>query len=275
MSAAPPQALLGLGEVLHTRLRPVRHAFRYPAFFLLLPMRQWRQQGAALTPLARNRAAWLSFHDADHGEGGPDALAWVEGLLAREGLAQQADGEIWLQCFGRVLGYAFKPVSFWYAHAADGRLVAVVAEVHNTFGERHAYLLHGADLGFGKTIQAPKRFHVSPFCEVRGGYRFRFMRTDVQPSPRAVPRSVVRIDYEDEDGCLLQTSLSGALQPLSQAAIAAALWRMPWQSLGITARIHWQALRLWLKRVPFFHKPAAPSQDVTHPQATPVVERLT
>ena len=141
MNALP---LIGFGHVWHRRLRPVEHAFRYPGYFLLLPLRSLRTQPDPV--LRRNRLGWLSFHDRDHGEGGPDALAWFEQLLHSEGI-DDADGEIWLHTFPRVLGYVFKPVSFWYAHRADGSLAAVLAEVNNTFGERHAYLLAGPDLG--------------------------------------------------------------------------------------------------------------------------------
>lgn len=246
-----PRALLAWGEVRHRRLRPVEHAFAYPSAFLLLPMRALaaRPQPA----LARNRRALLSFHDADHGDGGGDALAWVLALLARHGVAD-ADGEIWLQTFPRVAGFAFKPVSFWYAHAADGRLSAVVAEVNNTFGERHCYVLHDPAIGWGATLRAPKRFHVSPFCDVRGHYRFRFART--------AGRIVARVEL-DEDGPLLVTSVSGTLAPLTPARVAATLARMPLLTLGVFARIHWQALRLWARRVPWFAKPAPPAVAVT------------
>ena len=140
------RSLIGFGHVWHRRLRPVEHAFRYPSYFLMLPMRSLRSQPDAI--LRRNRRGWLSFHDCDHGDGGTDALAWFEQLLHSEGI-EDADGEVWLHTFPRVLGYAFKPVSFWYAHRADGSLAAVLAEVNNTFGERHAYLLAGSDLAWG------------------------------------------------------------------------------------------------------------------------------
>jgi DUF1365 family protein len=244
--------LLAFGEVRHTRLRPAAHRFAYPTFFLMLPMRTLRAAPSAV--LARNRFGWIAFHDADHGDGRPDALAWVEELLAREGVVD-ADGEVWLQTYPRVLGYAFKPVSFWYAHRGDGSLAAVVAEVNNTFGERHCYLLAGPGVAFGRELSAQKVFHVSPFCETRGHYRFRFMR--------AGERVVARIEHDDAQGPLLLTSVSGRLQALSAASVRRALLSMPLMSLGVTARIHWQALRLWLKQVPFFRKPPAPETFVT------------
>jgi len=244
--------LLGRGEVFHRRLRPRAHAFGYRSYFLLLPMRALRD--TPCDALRRNGRGWLSFHDADHGDGGPDALAWLDGLLAAEGIAD-ADGEVWLQTFPRVLGYVFKPVSFWFCERRDGSLAAVVAEVNNTFGERHCYLLRGPELGWGREQQVAKVFHVSPFCRVEGRYRFRFMRT--------ADRLLSRVDHDDEQGALLHTRINGRLQDLTPARARAAFFAMPALTLMVMARIHWQALRLALKRVPFFSKPQPPERFVT------------
>ena len=250
--AGPAEPLLGIGLVRHRRLRPAEHAFEYPTYFLLLPMRSLRAAPAA--SLARNRRGLLSFHDRDHGDGRADALAWLEELLAAEGV-RDADGEVWLHTYPRVLGYVFKPVSFWYCHRADGSLAAVVAEVNNTFGERHCYLLAGAGVAFGRELEARKVFHVSPFCAVGGRYRFRFMRTP--------DRTVARVDHDDEAGPLLQTSVSGHLETLTPASARRAFFGMPMMTAGVIARIHWQALQLWLKRVPFFTKPEPPRAFTT------------
>ncbi len=250
MSIARP--LLGTGEVRHRRLRPSVNAFAYPTYFLLLPMRSLRAQPAPA--LARNAFGLLSFHDRDHGDGRADVLAWLDELLQCEGV-HDASGEAWLHTYPRVLGYVFKPVSFWYCHRADGSLAAVVAEVNNTFGERHCYLLAGPGLGWGRELVARKVFHVSPFCHVQGRYRFRFMRT--------ADRTVARIDHDDEAGALLQTSVSGRLAPLTPANARAAFFGMPLMTLHVVLRIHWQALRLWLKRVPFVGKPAPPQAFIS------------
>ncbi|MBI3349069.1 MAG: DUF1365 family protein, partial [Burkholderiales bacterium] len=111
--------MLGTGQVRHRRLRPREHAFAYASYFLWLPMRALRREACAA--LNRNDRGWLSFHDGDHGDGSADALAWVERLLATEGITD-ADGEVWLQTYPRVLGYVFKPVSFWFCERADGSL---------------------------------------------------------------------------------------------------------------------------------------------------------
>jgi uncharacterized protein len=246
-ASAAPLPQIGMGVVRHARLRPVHHAFQYRSYFLLLPMRRLRAQ--PWPALARNRFGLISFHDADHGNGGVDALAWLDDLLAREGVLD-ATGEVWLQTYPRVLGYAFKPVSFWHAHRADGSLAAIVAEVNNTFGERHCYLLSGPELAFGRELQARKVFHVSPFCAVAGEYRFRFMRT--------AQRCVARVDHFDAAGPLLSASVSGRLEALTSTSQRRAFFGLPLMTLGVVVRIHWQALRLWAKRVPWFSKPAAP-----------------
>lgn len=245
-------ALIGTGVVRHRRLRPREHAFEYDTYFLLLPMRALRARPEPA--LARNRFGALSFHDRDHGDARDDALEWLDELLQHEGVAD-ADGEVWLQTYPRVLGYVFKPVSFWYCERADGSLAAVVAEVNNTFGERHCYLLHGPELAFGRELTARKVFHVSPFCRVQGRYRFRFMR---KPD-----RIVARVDHDDDDGPLIGTSQSGRLTPLTAASARRAFFGMPLMTLGVVARIHWHALQLWAKRVPFTSKPVPPQQFTT------------
>jgi uncharacterized protein len=260
MNGGAVQALIGTGTVRHTRLRPARHGFAYPTYFLMLPMRTLRSLPCAA--LARNRFGLVSFHDVDHGDGRADSLAWIDDMLAREGVVD-ADGEVWLHCYPRVLGFTFKPVSFWYCHRADTTLAAVVVEVNNTFGERHCYLLQQPGLGYGRELRARKAMHVSPFCDVAGGYRFRFMRSAAHADGSAPERTVARVDLHDAQGLLIQTSVSGRLQPLTAASVRAAFFGMPLMTLGVIARIHWQALRLWLKHVPFFRKPRPPEAFVS------------
>jgi hypothetical protein len=246
-----PSSLLATGSVRHLRLRPAQHGFDYSTYFLLLPLRRLRAQPDAA--LARNRFGLIAFYDADHGDGRGDCLSWIDEQLAAHGITD-ADGEVWLQTYPRVLGYAFKPVSFWYCHRLDGTLAAIIAEVNNTFGERHCYLLCDG-VAYGRELQADKVFHVSPFCRVEGGYRFRFVRTD--------ERVVARIEHDDAQGPLLITSVSGELAPATAARQRRAFFSQPLMTLAVIARIHWHALRLLAKRVPFFTKPAAPDSAVS------------
>lgn len=254
---------IGEGTVRHHRLRPRSHGFAHRTWFALLPMHTLAPAAAA-SGLAVNRRGLIAFHDADHGDGraGADggAQGWLRALLHAHGV-RDADGPLWLHTYLRVFGYAFKPVSFWYCHRADGTLRAIVAEVNNTFGQRHCYVLDAP--AWGSTLHAPKHMHVSPFCRVEGGYAFRFMTA----ARGTAPHTVVRIEYADAHGTLLRTSVAGALRPARAADWSGLLLRHGWHSAAVIARIHWHALRLWLKGVPFHPNPAAPSIGVTRQSA--------
>jgi DUF1365 family protein len=238
---ARPQ--LSLGQVMHRRRRPAANAFVYPVFYVTVPLRNMAAANCGIFSVDRRNL--LSLYSRDHGaRDGSPLLPWIEALLREHGLP--ADGEILLQTFPRVLGMLFNPVSFWFCHDRAGALIAVLAEVNNTFGGRHNYLLHnpdGAPLADGQVLRAEKCFHVSPFNEIEGSYRFRFQR-------RATLH-VAHIDYDDAAGELLLTAISGRPRAWTAGALLAAFARMPLLTAGVVFRIHWQALKLWLKGVPF------------------------
>jgi len=168
-----------------------------------------------------------------------------------------------LRTFPRVFGYAFNPVSFWLCRRQDGALRAIVVEVNNTFGEKHCYLLAHDDarpIKNGELLRAVKVFHVSPFCRVEGEYQFRFLE---RPDDCGVHRVLARIDYRDSAGDLVLTSISGQLVPATAIVLLRGWLRQPLFTFAVMGRIHYQALRLWLKKVPWFSKPAPPSWTVT------------
>lgn len=244
------------GDVFHARFRPHRHEFRYPVFFLRLNVR--KLSGSTST-------AWfgfdcwrpLAFFQADHGHrDGSDILAWAQALIKSAGVSDPG-GNVFLYTFPRVWGFAFKPVSFWHWLDAQGKCRLLLVEVNNTFGERHVYLLQAADGGeISETsvLGCAKCFYVSPFCEVKGQYRF----TPVA----AETRYRMVIDYADGSGDLLHTSLAGRALPFTAGNAVRLLLGHPLLTFGIVFRIHWQALRLWLKGVPLFRKPTTPTAEV-------------
>ncbi len=251
MSASPAQ--LVHGQVMHARVRPVAHRFVYPVFYVRLNLARLDACNSRWFGVDRWRV--LSIRRRDYGpRDGSNLELWIRALLHEHGMA--ADGEIWLQTFPRVAGYAFNPINFWHCHDADGALRAVLAEVNNTFGETHRYLLQiDAVHGASGTASAVKQLHVSPFCQVQGHYRFRFRL--------GASTHCTGIDYHDTDGLLIRTALSGHPVALTARAVLGAVLRYPLLGIGVVARIHWQALRLWLKRVPFFSKPPAPTLHTT------------
>jgi DUF1365 family protein len=259
---APP--LINFGQVKHSRLRPVSNRFSYGVFTLKIPMRERHRNPNLLTQygMGDNQWAFYSFYDRDHGQGMENSLGWAESLFAQEGISIP-DGEIWLQTFPRVLGYVFNPVSFWIYTDTHQAVRAILAEVNNTFGERHCYLLHkkdGSELFSGETLISKKIFHVSPFCDVSGEYRFRFLFS--KDSQRKMD-SVCRIELYTDHQPLIYTSISGQDFPLSRSALSRAKLRYPMMTFGVIARIHWQALKLWLKGVPFHSKPTPPRIEVS------------
>jgi DUF1365 family protein len=221
--------------------------------------RKLKQEGIRQFGLGDNSFSWLSFHDKDYGLGQKDSLEWALETAKNNGV-EDVDGEVWLQTFPRVLNYVFNPVSFWFFENKKGELRAILAEVNNTFGERHCYLLSNSDgsqLMWGQTFSAKKIFHVSPFCEVKGHYKFRFFKSTEKKT-----QHLARIEYHDE-GPLLITSISGKEENFSTKELFKIIFMYPIMSFGVIFRIHWQALKLWLKGVKFHSKPSAPKTLVS------------
>ncbi|WP_172203583.1 DUF1365 domain-containing protein [Niveibacterium sp. COAC-50] len=248
---------LCLGGVMHARHWPVMHRFAYPLAWVRLPLSRLHEAGNVLFGVERARL--FSFRNRDHGaRDGSPLLPWIRALLAQHGLAEACNGEVVLQTFPRLMGFVFNPVSFWFCHDRAGVLRAVLCEVNNTFGERHNYLVAHPDarpIVSGDSFRSSKVFHVSPFFPVRGEYRFRFAERGSVAS--------VAIDLFDAGRHQLTTRMSGRAEALSAPGLMRVALRFPFMTLGVVARIHWQALKLFLKRVPFHRKPVPPLKETT------------
>ena len=247
------------GWVRHRRLRPREHTFAYRVFYLRVPLSRLNE--IANLWLSRDSFNLLSFVTRDYGpRDATDLATWVKALLTHARLPV-FDGEIVLQTFPRVLGYVFNPISLWFVHDRAQALRAVICEVTNTFGERHNYLIAHPDahpIRAEDCLTARKLLHVSPFCEIKGHYRFRFSERRGQWT--------TTIDYHDGPEAadrLLLTSITGTPHPLNATTTLRAFVRYPLFTLTVMARIHWQALRLWLKRLPWFAKPSPPEIETS------------
>lgn len=244
-------------HVAHARTRPKRNAFHYKLCYFAIPVREWTR-GTRGMFFSIDRPNLFSLWNKDYGDGHAHPAEWIDGLLKEQGLVE-ADGEIVLLTLPRLLGYAFNPVSFWFCSDREGHLRAVLAEVNNTFGERHCYLcFHETHEPIDKSARLVMRkvFHVSPFMEVKGSYRFRF--------DYGADRVGVQIDLLDDDGVILATSMSGKPEALTAPGLLKTAFGYPLQTLKVIALIHYQALKLFLKGVRNYRKPAPPEAFVSH-----------
>jgi DUF1365 family protein len=242
-------------RVMHRRLFPVQYRFEYRVFSLLLDL-------DALDRLPRllsvGRFNLLGFQPRDHGpRDGSPLRPWAERVLRERGIELDG-GRIRLLCFPRVFGYGFNPLSLWYCEHQDGSLRAVIAEVNNTFGEHHFYLLADAGNPVAWPLRgaADKCFHVSPLMDVRGGYRFRLSRPDEQIA-------VLIRQFDEQDRLQLVASQTGEGAPLTDRLLLRALARTPLMTFKVMFAIHWQALKIWLNGARYFPKPDPPQREVT------------
>jgi len=257
------------GQVYHKRLRPKVHALKYQVFSLLLSLDEIDELTERLWLFSRNRWNLFSFYDKDFGdsESGKHATGYAEAnecetlkqyvfrKLETAGIAEKPD-RIMLSCYPRVCGYAFNPLSLFYCFDANGRAFAILHEVHNTFGERHTYVLPVTDSSdegdhdANALIQqnASKALFVSPFAHMNMRYRFQLNVPD--------EKQLVVIQAFDEAGHLLTASYSAQRETLSAVQLSKCFIRLPFMTVKVIGGIHWEAMKLWIKRVPWFsHQP--------------------
>ncbi len=255
--SAPLRSGLYLGTVRHRRFSPRANNFRYGVYQLLLDLSELAALDRAIGFFGYNRPGLVSFHDRDHmgGSGAPvrDKLArWLHGQGRELG-----DSRVMLLTNPRVLGYVFNPVSYFFCLDDEGRLRFTVAEVFNTFGEAYCYLLDGTESAGGRAVRSrvDKRFHVSPFMRIEG-VRYEWIVTP--PGDRLT----IHIDEFEGDEKYFDATLNLVRRPLTAATLGRAMLRYPHLTARTTFLIHWQAAKLWTRRVPFFRKPEPPDNGL-------------
>lgn len=257
MSLSSDVAGLYSAEVMHRRFFTAAYRFRYRVFSLLLDIDSIDQAANTTAVFSRNRFNLLSFYDQDHlPAGSRDLRGWAEHVLS----SHELDGaalKIRLLCFPRLLGWVFNPLSLWFCETADGRPAAVIAEVRNTFGERHCYLLRPrpGQPEWPLCDRHAKDFHVSPFIGMQASYDFELARPDEELR--------VLIREFDGDRLMLIASQTGQRRPFTTRQLLWQTLRVPAQTLKVVVAIHWQALKIWLKGERFHRKPMPPTEEVS------------
>lgn len=244
------------GVVTHFRRRPREHKLAYRIFSVLLDLDRLEDSALGLRLFSINRFNLFSFYARDRGDGSSRPLRQqVDDLLTGAGV-DLTGGRVFLLTMPRLLGFAFNPLSVYYCFSAKGDLAAMIWEVDNTFGQRHAYLIEVPPGSPDEISQScAKGFYVSPFMDMDLNYGFRFNR----------PESLLRltIDVADAEGLLLTARYSASRQPLTDASLLRLFFMTPALPLRVLGGIHWEALKLWRKGVGLRKRPPPPAASVT------------
>ena len=238
-----PGAALYECRIAHLRTAPVRNAFTYRSYQWLVDLDHLPRLRPGLRALAR-------FDARDHlGDPSRPIRDNLDRFLHARGI-DLAGGRVMMLAHARVLGYVFNPLTVYWCHRPDGTLACVVAEVHNTYRQRHAYLLHTDERG---RAQLPKEFYVSPFYPVDGRYQMSL--------PEPGERLSLSIVLGRPDGHSFAASVHGRAVPATVWTLIAAAVRHPWSTVTVSARIRWQGIKLYLRGLPVIPRPAYCSEE--------------
>lgn len=240
------------GRVSHTRLRPFRHQFEYRVFYGMFDIDELSALDAELRWFGHNRRRLFGFYDRDHGpRDGSNLRNWINRVLADAGV--DGSERIELLCYPRVLGYVFNPLSIWYCYDGNDRLVAVVHEVKNTFGEQHAYVVPLTEDNLSHEFE--KELHVSPFLDMHSTYRFSLNLPGDHIS--------VGIRQHDPQGELFRAGMRGTRVEMTDANLLKLFTTHPLVTLKTIAAIHFEAIRLWRKGARYHRRPPAPREAIS------------
>jgi DUF1365 family protein len=259
------RSALYVGSVMHRRVRPRVHKFRYRAFWFLVDLDELAEISGRLWLFSHNRFNLFSFQDKDHGDGTATPLrAQVERQLSEAGI-NRTGGPIRLLCMPRTLGYCFNPLSVYFCYRGGGALAALIYQVHNTFGERHSYVMPIGDESGALHQRCRKTFYVSPFMDMNMRYDFRVtgpgqrFGVGIRTSASAIP--------------VMNAVLTGAREDLTDRNLMNVFLTIPAVTLKVIAVIHWEALRLWLKGLRLRRRPVPPKRMSTIVTANPSVSK--
>ena len=237
-------------KIFHKRFLPRVNKFTYSGFYIRFSLEKLKDLESLLFSV--NKFNLFSFYEKDHGyRDGSSLEKWANDILGKAGI-NNFSGSVILQTFPRIIGYVFNPVCFWYCYDED-KLIAIICAVNNTFGESHNYVIKQGENEINCTL--PKEFHVSPFYDIIGKYKFDFTNNNT-----------VKIDYYIDKKLQLCTGITGSEIPWNDINLLKTFFQHPFYTVLVIILIHYQALKLFFKKNNYFSKPIKLSTDVTYDQ---------
>ena len=242
------------GTVIHKRFKPKIHFFKYKVFSLLIDLSELNILDKKINFFSYNKFNLISFFDKDHGErNGSSLVEWVKKNL-KENKINTENIKIKLLCYPRILGYVFNPLSVFYIYNNDEKLISVLYEVKNTFGEQHTYIFKVENKNL---IQhsCEKKFHVSPFIEMDCNYFFRILKPAEKIS--------VIIDQYQSNEKILYASQDGKRTEFTSSELIKSYLKHPLMTFKIISAIHFEAFKLWAKGIKFIKKKFKIKNNIT------------
>lgn len=242
------------GKVIHKRFKPKEHYFKYNVFSLLIDLNELEEINKYIKFFSYNKFNIISFYDKDHGDrDGSSIKLWVKKNLGNIGIMTE-DVRIKLLCYPRIFGYVFNPLSTYFIYNKHSELISIFYEVKNTFGEQHTYIFKAQD---EKTVQnkCKKKFYVSPFIEMDCEYHFKTLNPREQLS--------VVINQNDKDGKLLFASQDGISKDFNNKNLILSYLTHPLMTFKIIGAIHYEAFKLWAKRIKLIAKKIKLKNNIT------------
>ncbi len=249
------RSYLYFGSVQHKRVKPRFHKFLYKVFTIYIDLENVNKISNKLFFFGYNKFSLISFNDIDHGpRDGSSVLKWIRSHLKEAGFA--GDGKIYLQCYPRVFGYVFNPLSVYFCYDKANNLEAVLYEVKNTFKDQHSYLVSIENDSFIMKHFCNKKMFVSPFNKMDHIYKFILKRPN--------KTFFLGIIEKEKSDTILYATFKGYQKPLTDLYILLAIVKYPLMTIKVISAIHWEALILWIKGVPLAEKPNAKSKEISY-----------
>ena len=244
------------GTVIHKRFKPKEHFFKYSVFSLLIDLSELDYLDKQVRFFSYNKINLISFYDKDHGNrDGTSIIDWVKKNLNQNNISSE-NIKIKLLCYPRILGYVFNPLSVFYVYNNQDKLIAILYEVKNTFGEQHTYIFKINNSEKLLQHNCLKKFHVSPFIEMDCKYFFRTLTPDKK-------MSVVIDQYDNNDDKLLYASQDGYIADLKSSELLKSYIKHPLMTFKIIIAIHFEAFKLWSKGIKFIKKKLKFKNNIT------------